>query len=44
MKIKGDRLLFLYKLFIIGSGLAIEKRNFSAFYYLGFPMIRADPN
>jgi len=37
---KGDRLLFLY---IMGSDLAIEKRNFSAFDYQVFPMIRPDP-
>jgi len=27
---------------IAGSGLAIEKSNFSALDYLGFPMIRPD--
>ena len=39
---KGDRLLFLPELFIIGLGLAIEKRNFSAFDCQVFPMIRPD--
>jgi len=28
----------------LGSGLAIEKRNFSALDYPGFPMIRPDPD
>jgi len=27
----------------LGSGFAIEKRNFSALDYMGFPMIRLDP-
>jgi len=28
---------------LLGSGLGIEKRNFSTLDYLDFPMIRPDP-